>query len=56
MRQTDVDEPNQALGTPINRKPPPAMAPVPGRPGWFTDAKHREPFYVEPIKPMQTVG
>lgn len=41
------------LGDPINRKPQPAMTPVPGRPGWFTDAKHSEPFYIEPPRPNQ---
>lgn len=39
------------LGKPVNRQPPPAMTPVPGRPGWFTDAKHSEPFYIEPPRP-----
>jgi len=50
MRQIDSDEPQFALGEPTNRKPEPALTPIPGRQNWY-QPRSGEPVYVEPPRP-----
>ena len=38
------------LGEPTNRKQPPELTPIHGRPNWFRNRKGEE-VYVEPPKP-----
>ena len=38
------------LGAPLNRQDPPKLKEIPGRPGWWVDAKGNEK-YVEPPRP-----
>lgn len=41
-------DPRFPLGTPLNRKPPPAETPIAGRPGWWLD-RNGVPHFVQPV-------
>lgn len=47
-------DPRYPLGLPLNRKPPPALRQVPGRPHWFLD-EHDIAHYVDPDKPVPPI-